>query len=322
MPVAKGILDDRIKHWEEEVGNAATLAEAGIEFVFSTQGNEDAQEFLKNLRMAIEQGLDTEVALGALTTVPARLFGLQDQLGSIETGKIANLVVMSDALENEKSKVKYSVVGGTVFEQKEPEKKSGRKGKSADEDSGEEESEDPDADEMDPDEKDPDETDEPADTDPEQTDEESDESDDESDEEEKKSDKDEIQVVDWPIETDDSRMPTTKTDGNVFISNANVVTAVNGELTDTSIIIRDGKITAIGKGLTAPEGFTVIDGTGAWVMPGIIDCHSHMVAGGNEGSLSVTPEVRLRRQHAQQRRKCVPRSSRRRNRGQHSAWQR
>ena len=39
-------------------------------------------------------------------------------------------------------------------------------------------------------------------------------------------------------------------------------------------------------------GVHVIDGQGAWVMPGIIDCHSHMVAGGNEGTLSVTPEVR------------------------------
>lgn len=297
IPVAKGILEDRIEKWEAEVGNAGTLAAAGIEFVFSTEGTKDGEEFIKNLRQAIKQGLNAEVALGALTVVPARLFGLEGQLGSIESGKIADLVVMSDDFENEKSKVKYTVVGGTVFKAKEPEKKSGKKGKSDSDESDEEKTKDeenPDAKKTeDPSTESPEQDDakEKKKTDPDESDDDSaDSSDDKSDK--KKSKKDEIKVVDWPIETDKSRIPTTKTGGNVFISHANIITASNGELSNTSILIRDGKIAAIGKDLTAPQGFTVIDGTGAWVMPGIIDCHSHMIAGGNEGSLSVTPEVR------------------------------
>ncbi len=334
VPVAKGVLEDRIKKWEAEVNNAATLAEADIEFVFSTQGTKDAQEFIKNLRLAIEQGLDPNVALNSLTVVPARLFNLQDQLGSIEPGKIANLVVMSDDFENKKAKVKYTVVSGDVFEQKKPDKKSKRGDKSGDEEkSGDEpdreSSEDPDADEPDADKPDSDEPDEekPESDGPDQekpdvemketdsaqkeadateasdseeaqkseADEEGPESgadDPDKQKKDKEKEKKKPPVVDWPIETDESRIPATKTGGNVFIHHANVVTAVNGTLADTSILIQDGKIEAIGQYLVPPQGITVIEGHGAWVMPGIIDCHSHMVAGGNEGSLSVTPEVR------------------------------
>ena len=283
VPVAKGIFEDRIEKWETEVGNAATLAQAGIEFVFSTEGTKDGQEFIDNLRQAIKHGLDADVALGALTVGPARLFGLQSQLGSIESGKIANLVAMTDNFEKEKSKVKFTVVGGSVFETKEPKKKSDN-GSDTDENKSENKGKGiPDAPESGPEDQEEKKTD---------ASDESQSSDDKPGKDEKKSAADKIQFVDWPIETDKSRIPTTKTGGNVFIKSANVVTAVNGELSDTSILIRDGRIAAIGKDLTPPSGTKVIDGSGAWVIPGIIDCHSHMVAGGNEGTLSVTPEVR------------------------------
>ncbi len=277
VPVAKGILEEKIRKWDAEVGNPAALAKAGIEFVLSTEGTKDAQEFVEKLRLAIEHGLDPDVALAALTVVPARLFGLEDQLGSIEQGKMANLVVMSDSLENEKAKVKYTVVSGSIFEQKPPKKKSkkGAKGKKGKDDADKDDADQDDADQGDA-EKSDDETAKDKD----------------SDKDEDTEKEDEIKVVDWPIETDLTRVPETKTGGNVFIRNANVITAVNGTLADTSILIQNGKIVAIGKDLVAPKNITVIDGTGAWVMPGIIDCHSHMVAGGNEGSLSVTPEVR------------------------------
>jgi imidazolonepropionase-like amidohydrolase len=279
VPIAKGVFEDRTKKWEAEVNNAATLAEADVEFVFSTQGTKDAQEFLKNLRLAIENGLDQDIALAALTVLPARLFNLQDQLGSIETGKIANLVVMSDEFGNKKTKVKYTVVSGKVFEQKKPDKKSKR---GDGDDSGDKDPDKEDADKEDTGKEDSDK----EDADEEDADEE------DADKSKRKKGKEKFTVVDWPIETDESRVPITKTDGNVFISKANVITAVNGTLIDTSILIRDGKIMSIGKDLVPPEGVTVIDGAGVWVMPGIIDCHSHMVVGGNEGSLSVTPEVR------------------------------
>lgn len=82
---------------------------------------------------------------------------------------------------------------------------------------------------------------------------------------------------------------------DVLIKNATVMTAVKGTLQNTDILIQNGKITKIGKGLTAPAGARVIDATGKYVTPGIIDCHSHsMLDAINEGSLSVTSMTRTR----------------------------
>ena len=77
--------------------------------------------------------------------------------------------------------------------------------------------------------------------------------------------------------------------GEVLIKNATVMTAVRGTLEGTDILIRDGKIVRIGKGLTAGAGAATLDATGKYVTPGIIDAHSHsMLSAINEGSLAVT----------------------------------
>jgi imidazolonepropionase-like amidohydrolase len=62
----------------------------------------------------------------------------------------------------------------------------------------------------------------------------------------------------------------------VLITNATVLTAAGPELTETSILLQDGRISAIGKNLTAPVGAKVIDGRGKFVTPGLIDSHSHL----------------------------------------------
>jgi imidazolonepropionase-like amidohydrolase len=83
-------------------------------------------------------------------------------------------------------------------------------------------------------------------------------------------------------------------DGTTLIRNATVLTITGGTLTNSDILIRNGKIAAIGSGLTAPASATVLDATGKFVMPGIIDPHSHMMSDAiNEGSLSVTSMVRI-----------------------------
>jgi imidazolonepropionase-like amidohydrolase len=81
--------------------------------------------------------------------------------------------------------------------------------------------------------------------------------------------------------------------GVTLIKNATILTVTKGTIEHGSILIRDGKIARIGKDLKAPEGATVIDATGMYVMPGIIDCHSHIAVEGdvNEGSVAVSSMV-------------------------------
>jgi imidazolonepropionase-like amidohydrolase len=80
-----------------------------------------------------------------------------------------------------------------------------------------------------------------------------------------------------------------------LIRHATILTASHGTLTDSDILIRRGKIAAIGRNLNAAAGARVIDATGKFVMPGIVDCHSHsMVDVINESTLSVTSMARIR----------------------------
>ena len=82
---------------------------------------------------------------------------------------------------------------------------------------------------------------------------------------------------------------------DIAIRNATIITIANGDITDANIVVRNGKITAVGRNAAIPAGIRVIDGTGKFVMPGIIDAHSHAALenGINEGSESVTPEVQV-----------------------------
>ena len=83
--------------------------------------------------------------------------------------------------------------------------------------------------------------------------------------------------------------------GETLIRNATIMTASHGTIEQGSILIRDGKIAAVGKDLKASPNAKVIDATGMYVTPGLIDAHSHTAADDiNEGSYSVTAMVRMR----------------------------
>ena len=82
--------------------------------------------------------------------------------------------------------------------------------------------------------------------------------------------------------------------GTTLIKNATILTVTKGTLEGSDLLIQNGKIAQIGKNLSAPAGARVVDATGKYLLPGIIDPHSHMMADGiNEGSLSVTSMVRI-----------------------------
>ena len=91
-------------------------------------------------------------------------------------------------------------------------------------------------------------------------------------------------------------LPALAKQQNVHIKNATVWTAEqDGVLENTDVIVRNGKFDKIGKNLSTPRGFDVIDASGMHLTPGMIDEHSHVAieAGVNEGTDAVTSEVRI-----------------------------
>src|SRR6266581_184047 len=100
----------------------AALAKAGVKFAFYSGGITTPKDTLKAAKKSIDAGLAPDAALRALTLSAAEIFGVADRLGSIENGKIANLVVTDGDLFEEKTKIKMVFVDGHRFEVREPEK--------------------------------------------------------------------------------------------------------------------------------------------------------------------------------------------------------
>jgi len=80
----------------------------------------------------------------------------------------------------------------------------------------------------------------------------------------------------------------------MVIQNATILTVSHGTIEHGSILIKDGKIAEVGQNVIAPKDAQVIDAAGQFVIPGIIDCHSHIAAESiNEGSISVSSIVNM-----------------------------
>ncbi|RTL34355.1 MAG: amidohydrolase [Burkholderiales bacterium] len=104
---------DQLQHWERAPGNAAALQAAGVEFALSTQGLKDLRkDFWPRVRQAVQRGLRADAALAALTTTPARLFN-QPRLGRLAPGQLAHVVVASgDLFTNDTAEVELVFVDG------------------------------------------------------------------------------------------------------------------------------------------------------------------------------------------------------------------
>jgi len=100
----------------------AALAKAGVKFAFYSGGITAPKDILKAVKKSIDVGLAPDTALRALTLSAAEIFGVSDRLGSVENGKIANLVVTDGDLFEEKTKIKMVFVDGRRLEIREPEK--------------------------------------------------------------------------------------------------------------------------------------------------------------------------------------------------------
>ncbi|MCA8948893.1 MAG: amidohydrolase family protein, partial [Planctomycetes bacterium] len=106
----------QLQSWEQAPTNSARLHRAGVEFAWTTARLDDKKAFRTNLERAIRCGVPPEVALAALTTVPAKLLGIDSVLGTIAPGKLANLTVVDGDLFDPEAKIRAVWVGGREHE--------------------------------------------------------------------------------------------------------------------------------------------------------------------------------------------------------------
>jgi imidazolonepropionase-like amidohydrolase len=219
----------------------AEFERAGVQFAFYSGGAEP-DKVLANIRKSIALGFSQEAALRALTLSPAELFGVSDRLGSLATGKIANVMVTDGDLFAPETKITMVFVDGRRFE-------TGGETMARREAEDEGQAQDAEA-----------------------------------------SESEEVQP---PVPMVRNRGPIDPADVTV-IQNATVLTVSQGTIENGSILIRDGKIADIGRDIQVPSDAKVIDASGKYVMPGIIDEHSHTAADAiNEGSIAVSSMVTI-----------------------------
>ncbi|GMR13052.1 MAG: hypothetical protein BMS9Abin29_1251 [Gemmatimonadota bacterium] len=235
----------------------ARLHESGVRFAFYSDGL-GPKEVIGAARKAVEAGLPHDDAVEALSLGVARIFGVDDRLGALQEGFIANLVVTDGDLLAEDTEVKMVFVDGRRFEIEEGDDDgpgAGRRGDAGPRarPDGARAAED-----------------EEADTDP-------------AEEEEAGPTDAELRALIGP-----SYRGPYRDDRVTVIQNATILTVTGGTIENGSILIRDGKIADVGTDVSVPRGAYVIDATDEYVMPGIIDAHTHIAGGFNEGSVQVS----------------------------------
>jgi imidazolonepropionase-like amidohydrolase len=219
--------------------NPAALHRAGVRFAL-VSGH--AADFLGGVRAAIERGLPRDAALRALTLDAADALGLGDRLGSLEPGKLANVVAWRGEPLTAEAEPRLVFVDGALYE---PDPKAARK--PGDDGAAPGESTQPKA--------------SAAET--------------------------ASAYPPAPAPADDTPLALV---GATILSLGPAGTIPNGTL-----LVERGKIAALGADLTVPPGARVIDLRGRYLMPGIIDAHSHTAIEGNvnECTDAVTAEVRV-----------------------------
>ncbi len=108
---------DELEHWQEAPANAGRLAAAGVRLAITTAGLDKPEKFWARLREAVHRGLSPNDALAALTTHPAAIWGLGERLGTIEKGRLANLVIATgDLFKEDDAAIVATWIDGEPFE--------------------------------------------------------------------------------------------------------------------------------------------------------------------------------------------------------------
>ncbi len=253
---------DELRAWDWAPENPALLRQQGLSIALTTYGLDDKKDFQKNVRLALDRGLSEDDALAALTTVPAKLCGVESELGTIEAGKLANLTIVAGTnYFAGDAKISGVWIDGKYFPAPLGDDLAKSETTSTNAPAG---------------------TNSVAKVD------------DKKKDADKLRDEQKIRVARSPL---DGRGPLSNPP-SILIRNATIWTSGPlGILTNASLAIADGKVVAVGD---VPADFQksdtlVIDGTGLFVTPGIVDCHSHSAILGdvNEEGLPSTPMVRI-----------------------------
>ncbi|MSU60067.1 MAG: hypothetical protein EXS35_18170 [Pedosphaera sp.] len=252
---------DQLRAWDWAAENPAVLRQQKLEVALTTYSLSDKKAFRKNLKSALERGLSEDDALAALTTVPAKLCGVDKQLGTIEPGKIANLTIVDGkGYFDPEAKVREVWIDGRNYHAQ------------AAKDSAKETKKDDAADK---------EKEAKA----------------KAEKEKKEADLKELhkkRVARSPL---DGRGPIKlEFPTGVAILGATIWSCgTNGVLTNADFFARNGKCGSMGKVAFSFPAATVINGTGLHITPGLIDAHSHTAILGavNESTLPSTAMVRI-----------------------------
>jgi imidazolonepropionase-like amidohydrolase len=278
--------------------SAAALAKAGVPFAITAGGLSNPADFTKAVRRMVAAGLPVATAVEATTISPAKLLGVDRQLGTLEAGKVANVLVTSGDLYADKTQVKYLFVDGKKQDTDAPRPAggggAGRGSFAASLPPG-----------VTPEQalqflrQNPNAAARflPAGTTAEQAIAELEGgSRGAAQGESRRTDDDSVKA---PAPVGEGLVPPLPAalPAAFVLRNADAVwtSGPQGVVKNADVYVKDGKVVSVGQGLKVPAGTPEVDARGKQVTPGMIDCHSHTAIDGgvNEGSNSVTAECRI-----------------------------
>lgn len=114
----------------------AVLQKAGVKFALYSDGTDTPRDFQRAVKKAIDNGLTRDEALRALTLSPAEIYGVADRVGSIENGKIANLVLTKGEIFDDRTQIVMVFVDGKKYTPAETAAPGGRGGATATDEPG------------------------------------------------------------------------------------------------------------------------------------------------------------------------------------------
>ena len=282
LPESPRLIADAKRRWSERIRGVSVLADKGVTFCFGSLGHSRPGDFHKHLRQCIEQGLSTEVAQAALTERAAEILDVPNRMGRLSKGYAAHVAVFDDLFHAEDAKLRYAFVDADMFELNEPDEEKEKDTEPQDEQGSDDSRDKP---------KGPDSAGQAGAQG-------GDAEADDSGKKQQRSDRstDQAKREPFPTEIEADRKPSFSTGGNVAIRGATVLTVTDGTIEQCTIVVEEGKIKSLGQEVEVPAGVHVIDASGLYVMPGMVDTHSHIaISGGvNESTLAVVPEVRVK----------------------------